>query len=47
MEQNSGRLFFTIGAVIVLGIIITLCNNNLPDMFNNIEKSFDMRIPKF
>ncbi|WNR83261.1 hypothetical protein LSG23_20735 (plasmid) [Bacillus velezensis] len=47
MEQNSGRLFLAMGAVIILGIVFALCNDNLPDMFNIIEKSFDMKIPKF
>ena len=40
-DQNTDRMWYVIGALVVGAGIILLANNLFPSMFENITKSFD------
>ncbi|MCY8151328.1 hypothetical protein [Bacillus paralicheniformis] len=47
LDQNADRMYWVIGAVLVVGGLIGLSVKELPDMLNNIFSGFTAKIPKF
>lgn len=41
LDQNTDRMWFVIGALVVGAGIILLANNIMPEVFANVTKSFD------
>jgi len=47
LDQNTDRMWYVIGAVIVGAGIILIANTLFPGMFDSIQTTFDEMITKF
>ncbi len=47
LDQNADRMYWVIGAVLVVGALIGLSVKEYPDILNNVFSGFTAKIPKF
>ncbi|MEK4692418.1 hypothetical protein [Bacillus sp. FSL W8-1202] len=47
LDQNADRMYWVIGAVLVVGALITLSQTAFPDLLSNVFNGFTAKIPKF
>lgn len=46
LEQNTDRIYWMIGWVVVVGILIGLCSIAFPEIFDLVDFRFKKMIPK-
>lgn len=47
LDQNADRMYWVIGAVLVVGALIGLSVKEYPDILTNVFSGFSAKIPKF
>ncbi|KGX85185.1 hypothetical protein N784_09825 [Pontibacillus litoralis JSM 072002] len=47
IEQNTDRIYWAIGWIVVLGVVIGLIHVSFPEIFGIVTDNFQNRVPKF